>query len=206
MRNLFTLLCLASFTGSFTIVSAQDSDYLKRNPIYDYSETQLNNTDTIAGFEMAANKLKITGTIYQSDGVTPAKNVLLYIEQADENGDYQIKTKDNKRYMNHRAWVKTDANGKYTFFTFVPGAAIDPITYPRRRGLKKIYPIIKESNKPEYNLDALLFDNDPQLTKSCRKRLKRKGIDSILKPVKNSSSLEVVRDIVLEGDITTVSK
>jgi len=202
MKNLFTLIYLAYLSGSFITVSAQDSDYLKRNPIYDYSETQLNNTDTIPGFETAANKLKVTGTIYQSDGVTPARNVLLYIEQADENGDYQIKTKDNKRYMSHRAWAKTDANGKYTFFTFVPGAAIDPITYPRRRGLKKIYPIIKESNKPEYNLDALLFDNDPKLTKSCRKRLKRKGIDSILKPVKNGSSLEVVRDIVLEENVT----
>ena len=207
MKNLFTLLCFAYLSGSFITLSAQesDNDYLKRNPIYDYSESQLNNTDSIPGFETSANKLKISGTIYESDGVTPAKDVLLYIEQADEDGDYQIKTENNKRYMQHRAWVKTDVNGQYTFFTFVPGAAIDPITYPRRRGLKKIYPIIKESNKTEYNLDALLFDNDPQLTKTCRKRLKRKGIDSIIKPEKNGNLLIVTRDIVLE-DNTTASR
>ena len=207
MKNLFTLLCFAYLSGSFITLSAQesDNDYLKRNPMYDYSESQLNNTDSIPGFETSANKLKISGIIYKSDGVTPAKDVLLYIEQADEDGDYQIKTENNKRYMQHRAWVKTDVNGQYTFFTFVPGAAIDPITYPRRRGLKKIYPIIKESNKTEYNLDALLFDNDPQLTKTCRKRLKRKGIDSIIKPEKNGNLLIVTRDIVLE-DNTTASR
>lgn len=206
MKNLLSYLCFLCITGSFITLSAQESDtnYLERNPIYDYSESQLNNTDSIPGFEASINKLKITGTIYQSDGVTPAKDVLLYIEQADEDGDYQIKTENKKRYMQHRAWVKTDANGQYTFFTFVPGAATDPITFPKRKGLKKIYPIIKEANKTEYNLDALLFDNDPQLTKTCRKRLKRKGIDSILNPEKSGDMLVVTRDIVLEESANEV--
>jgi protocatechuate 3,4-dioxygenase beta subunit len=207
MKNLFTLFYVACFTGSFNTLSAQEpaNNTAQTNPIYEYAEQQLNNTDTIPGFETMSNKLKITGTIYQSDGETPAKDVLLYIEQADENGDYQIKTKNNKRYMQHRAWIKTNADGQYTFYTFVPGAAYDQITYPRRRGLKKIYPIIKASNKPEYNLDALLFDNDPKLTKSCRKRLKRKGIDNILEPEKQGGLLVVTRDIVLE-ETATASK
>ena len=204
MKNLFTLLCFAFLIGSFSNLSAQESEnnYEKRNPIYDYSEKQLNNTDTIPGYEAITDKLKITGIVYQSDGVTPAENVLLYIEQADDKGNYQIKTKNNKRYMQHRAWVKTNAQGEYTFYTFVPGAAIDPVTFPRRKGLKKIYPIIKQSNKPEYNLDALLFENDPLLTKSCRKRLKRKGIDSILKPEKQGDLLVVTRNIILEENTT----
>ena len=40
---------------------------------------QLNDTDTIADFDTQNNKLKLTGIIYQSDGVTPAKDVMLYI-------------------------------------------------------------------------------------------------------------------------------
>ena len=200
MKNLLTLIC---FTCFIVFNYAQNdlkeisADYNKRSPIYDYSENHLNNTDTIPGFETKTNKLKISGTIFESDGVTPAKNVILFIEQADDNGDYNIKTKDDKRYMHHRGWVKTNADGQYTFYTFVPGAAIDPITFPRRKGLKKIYPIIKESGKSEYNLDALLFDNDRLLTKTCRKRLKRKGIDSILKPEKQGDMLLVTRNIVL---------
>lgn len=199
MKNLLTLIII---TVSFNIISAQDSvnDYQTRSPIYDYSENNLNNTDTIPGFQSKANKLKITGIIYQSDGVTPAKDVILFIEQADDKGDYQVKEKNNKRYMHHRAWVKTDANGHYTFYTFVPGAATDPITFPRRKGLKKIYPILKETGKPEYNMDTMLFDDDPLLTKACRKRLKRKGIDSIMKPEKQGDLLVVTKDIVLEVD------
>ena len=207
MKNLLTLIsfaCLVAFGYAQNAVETQNdfekssADYKTRNPIYDYSESQLNNTDTIPGFETKTNKLKITGTIYQSDGVTPAKDVILFIEHADDNGDYQIKTENDKRYMYHRGWVKTNAQGQYTFYTFVPGAAISPITFPRRKGLKKILPTIKEDGKPEYYLDALLFDNDPLLTKACRKRLKRKGIDNILKPEKQRDMLVVTRNIVLD--------
>lgn len=202
MKHLLTILCFASFTGSFLTLSAQEP--ANDNPIYDYTEQQLSNTDTIPGFETKANKLKITGTIYQSDGVTPAKDVILFIEQADDNGDYQIKTKDNGRYMHHRGWVKTDADGQYTLYTFVPGAAKDPVTFPRRKGLKKIYPVIIEEGKTEYNADAFLFDDDPLLTKTCRKRLKRKGVESILKPEKQGDMLVATRDIVLEESNTVL--
>lgn len=200
MKHLLTILCFACLTGSFNTLSAQES--ANNGPFYNYSEDQLSNTATIPGFETKANKLKITGTIYQSDGITPAKDVILFIEQADDNGDYQIKTKDNKRYMHHRGWVKTNADGQYTLYTFVPGAATDPITFPRRKGLKKIYPIIKEAGKAEYNTDAFLFDDDSALTKSCRKRLLRKGVDSILKTEKQGDLLVATRDIVLEEDAT----
>ena len=202
MKNLFVLVLLSCLSFVETTLEAQNSNYLTRNPIYDYTEIRINNIDTIAGYLTSKDKLKITGFIYQSDGVTPAKDVLLYIEQADENGDYQIKTKDNKRYMYNRAWIKTDESGQYTFFTFIPGAAIDPITYPKRRGLKKIYPVIKETTKTEYNLDALLFNDDALLTNSCRKRLKRKGIDCILEPKKVGNLLVVKRDIILEENTT----
>ena len=204
MKNLLTLISFACFVvfGFAQNTEAALDNYEKRNPIYDYSENQLNNKDTIPGFEAKANKLKITGTIYESDGVTPAKDVILFIEKADDNGDYQIKEKNNKRYMHHRGWVKTNADGQYTFYTFVPGSAIAPLTYPRRKGLKKIFPTIKEDGKQEYYLDALLFDNDPLLTKACRKRLKRKGIDNILKPEKQGDMLIVTKDIVLEKNST----
>ena len=93
MKNLFTLLCFAFLIGSFSNLSAQESEnnYEKRNPIYDYSEKQLNNTDTIPGYEAITDKLKITGIVYQSDGVTPAENVLLYIEHVSFPQDSFLK-------------------------------------------------------------------------------------------------------------------
>ena len=60
MKRILTILCFACLTGSFDTLSAQEP--ANDNPIYDYTEQQLSNTDTIPGFETKANKLKITGT------------------------------------------------------------------------------------------------------------------------------------------------
>ena len=208
MKNLLTLICLVCFAvlnyaqnnieteNSFKEISP---DYKERNSFYDYSEFQVNNTDTIPDFASKPNKLKITGTIYESDGVTPAKDILLYVYQPDENGNYEIKNK--KQHVHHRGWIKTNADGQYTFYTFIPGSSIIPITYPRRRGPKQIFPVIKEPGKPEYNLNAFLFDEDPLLTKSCRKRLKRRGIDCILKLEKKEGIYVTTKNITLNGNI-----
>ncbi|MBE9490451.1 MAG: hypothetical protein IMY67_09180 [Bacteroidetes bacterium] len=204
MKNLITYFCFACFISSYHTVTAQEPvdvleevpyNYKKRSPIYDYSEHQLNNTDTIPDFETKTNKLKITGTIFQNDGITPAKDVILYISQTDENGSYVLKTDNHeKRYVYHRGWIKTNEDGHYTFYTFVPG------TFLRSNELKHIHPVIKEPNKPEYNIDTFLFDDDPLLTKSCRKRLKRRGIDTILKLEKKDGMYVATKDIILEPD------
>ena len=201
MKNLLTILCFTFFMSvNFTLIAQETTiasndlpaDYLKRSALYDYSESQLNNTDSIPDFESKSNKLKITGTIYLSDGKTPAKDVILYLEQPDENGDYELKTENNKRYVHHRGWIKTNADGQYTFYTFIPGQVL------RYKELKHIHPVIKAPGQREYDMDALLFDNDPFLSKSCRKRLAKRGIDTILKPIMKDNLLVATRDIVLQ--------
>ena len=74
-------------------------NFKKRSPIYDYSESQLNNIDTIPDFKSKSQKLKITGTIYESDGKTPAKNVMLFIHHTDESGNFELK-RQNKIFCN----------------------------------------------------------------------------------------------------------
>jgi len=174
MKKLTTLLSLASFLSiSFTTLAQNIAnntnslieDYKKRSALYDYSEATLNNTDTIADFEAKAEKLKITGTIYLRDGVTPAKDVILYICQPDEKGNYQLKRDANrKRYVHHSAWIKTDADGKYTFYTFMPGKLL------RTKELKQINRTIKEPGRPEQELAPFFFNDDPlipELTLAC---------------------------------------
>lgn len=203
MKNLLTSLCFVCLASVFYNSSAQESgdkpsDYLNRSPLYDYTEKQLNNTDTIPDFASQKNKILISGTIYQSDGVTPANDVILYISQPNENGDYELKKENGKRYVHHRAWVKTDASGHYAFYTFVPG------NYVHNRELKHIHPTIKEPGKPEYDLNAILFDNDPFLSKSCRKRLAKKGIDNILMLEKKDTMYVATKDIILEKEVMEV--
>nr|WP_321235008.1 hypothetical protein [uncultured Psychroserpens sp.] len=200
MKNFIALFCFTCLLGANYSICAQEStndldNYLERNPVYDYTELQLNATDTIADFESKQNKIKVSGTIYQSDGVTPAKDVILYIEQADENGDFDLRKHDEKRYVHHRGWIKTDADGHYTFYTFIPG------NDRRYNQLQQLFPIIKEPSKPEYELASFLFDEDPLLTKLCRKRMAKKGDPTrILKLKKVGELFEVQKDIVLNSD------
>ena len=197
MKNLVYLLSMSFFLGNFCTLSAQESaeelpaNYKKRHAIYDYSENDLSNTDSIPDYASKPNPLKITGLVFLSDGVTPAKDVILYIDQQDENGEYDLRKQSDKRYVYHRGWVKTDADGHYTFYTFIPGKE------RRSTALKSIHLVIMEPGKVEQTWDAFIFDNDPLLRNSCRKKLAKKGIDNILSPEKNETMLVAKKDIVL---------
>ncbi|WP_425075404.1 hypothetical protein [Psychroserpens sp. S379A] len=202
MKNgITTIAFLLCFTVINFSVSAQNSeDYLNRSPVYDYTELKLNNTDTIPGFESKLNKLKISGVIYENDGVTPAKDVILYIDQADENGDFDLRFHNKKRYVYNRGWIKTDADGSYTFYTYVPG------NDRRYNQMQQLFPIVKEPSKEEaYEIASFLFEDDPFLTKTCRKRMAKKGdVSRILKPKNENGLLVVQKDIVLKSeDIST---
>lgn len=200
MKKLLTFVILVGFLSGFQMTNAQEtaqvseaipSNYKKRSPIYDYSEKQLNNVDTIPDFASRTTKLKITGTIFENDGVTPAKNVLLFIHQADEDGNFELKRENKKRYVHHRGWIRTNADGKYTFYTFVPGS------YIYGSELRQILPILKEPGKPEYAVESFVFDNDPLLKGSCREKIEATNPNRILKLDKNEGLFVARRDIVL---------
>lgn len=202
MKNLITLLCFVCLFISFNLLQAQEANdipenFKKRSPIYDYSERQLNNIDTIPDFKSKSQKLKITGTIYESDGTTPAKNVMLFIHHTDESGNFELKRQNKKRYVHHRGWIKTDDDGKYTFYTFVPGK------YILGNELTQILPIIKEPNKPEYKIETFLFDDDPLLTGKCRTKVEETNPNRILKLNKKEGLFEAKRDIVLGKEETS---
>ena len=193
MKTLISTLILCWYLTAFAQQNnISKDDYLDRSPVYDYNENRLSNTDTIPGFESKEQKIKVTGTIYLSDGVTPAKDVILYIEQADENGDFDLRFHNEKRYVHHRGWVKTDADGKYTFYTFVPG------NDRRYNQLQQLYPIVKAPNEDEVALTTFLFEEDPLLSKACRKRIAKHSNQSrILKPKAVDGLLVANRDIIL---------
>jgi len=210
MKNIIIVFCFTCFISPFQTLNAQDSTHdlneftfnlLDSNTSNNVLEKQLNNTDSIPDFLTKEDKIKITGTIYQADGITPAEGVELYIYQPDENGYYCIKKESDKRYVHHRASIKTDADGKYTFYTFIPGIV------HRSGALRHIHPVIKEEGKKEYDLNSFYFDNDPLLTKFRIKRLKKKGRDiSILKLEKTNDMFVTTRDIILGKDISACSK
>jgi protocatechuate 3,4-dioxygenase beta subunit len=167
------------------------SNYMERHPIYDFGEKQLSATDSVPGYKSHKQPLKITGTVFRADGQTPAKDVIVFINQTNDKGVYTVEQENDKDYILHRAWVKTDENGKYTFYTFVPGTNFGS------NEIKRIHTYIKQPGSPEYEIDGFLFDNDPYLSRFCRKRLKKAGSNAILNPIKTDDILVANRDIVL---------
>jgi protocatechuate 3,4-dioxygenase beta subunit len=201
MKKIMNLLMLVCFYSTISIVNSQNNSKASKdlNPIYDYGSRNLSSIDSVPDFNLKDQKLKLTGVIYQSDGKTPAKDVILYVEQPDEYGNFDLREDNGKRYVHHRVWVKTDNDGRYTIYTFVPG------NDRRYQQYKQLFPVIKEPSKEAYEIETFLFDDDPLVSKYCRKRLAKKGdITRILKPKMVDGILVAERDIILKQELSDI--
>ena len=162
--------------------------------IYEYGTHVLNEVDTLAGFLSSQQQLKISGIIYKRDGKTPASDVLLYVYQTNEKGVYpqQKGAKGwEKRHGYIRGWIKTNAKGEYTLYTFRPAS------YPNTTIPQHIHITVKETDKNEYYLDDFYFDDDPNLTDKIRNRKNFRGGSGIIKLTENNSMHEATRDFIL---------
>ena len=154
----------------------------------------MSSVDTLPDFETATQPIKLTGTIYHADGKTPAEGVILFMYQTNEAGTYQL-IKNTRRTHYHRAWIQTKADGRYTFYTFLPGA------YPGGKEPRHIHPVIKEPGKTAYYIDDFLFENDPLLTPAIRSLRQNRGGSGIVK-LRQEGKLQVAeRDIYLGSNI-----
>ncbi len=166
--------------------------------IYEYGDKVLSPIDTLPDFADSQNKMIITGTVYQIDGKTPAKNVILYVYHTDTGGVYPTKGNEKgwaRRHGYLRGWIKTDQTGQYTFHTFKPAS------YPNRPEPAHVHITVKEPDKNEYWLDAYEFENDPFLTKEKRRRNDQRGGAGVVSLKKKGGFLLCERDIVLGKNI-----
>lgn len=163
--------------------------------IHEYGDRILNPIDTLPDFNDQGRKLKITGTIFHCDGKTPAQDVILYIYHTDQTGEYPRRGNEKgwaRRHGYIRGWIKTGADGQYTFYTLRPGA------YPGGENPEHIHPVIKEPGYKEYWIDEYLFDDDPILTEKFRRQQEKRGGSGIFLPTRDASGMQVVhRDIIL---------
>ena len=201
MRTLnFILILFLTVTSCQSQTKKTDTNKLVGGPcegceaIFEYGNQKLTSTDTLPDFEKNEPKLKLTGTVFEKDGKTPAENVILYIYQTDRKGIYATKGNEKgwaKRHGYIRGWIKTDKSGEYTFYTFRPAS------YPNGIEPEHIHITVKEPNKNEYYIDEFVFDDDPMLTQKERNELENRGGSGIVKPILKDGILTVNRDIIL---------
>jgi protocatechuate 3,4-dioxygenase beta subunit len=150
--------------------------------MYEGMPNNISSVDTSAGWYEAGEKLLVTGIVMNLDGKTPAKDVIIYYWQTDNNGLYSSTPKMNKKAIRHghiRGWVKSDAQGRYSIYT------IRPMPYPGENIAAHIHISIKEPALPnEYYTDELVFDDDKKLTSAERKKLPNRGGSGILRTAK----------------------
>ncbi len=150
--------------------------------------------DSLLDFSEIEPKLKISGTVYLSDGITPAENVILYIYHTNRDSIYE--PSDNpigweRRHGKYRGWLKTDVNGKYTFYTF------RPTPYPQVQESEHIHMYIKEEGKVPYYIDNYMFSDDPTLKKEDIQSQKNRGGSGLIDLKDESGMLSGKRDIIL---------
>lgn len=155
---------------------------------------QLTSVDTLPDFnDQNGPRLEISGIVYQSDGKTPAQDVVLYVYHTNHAGVYPTKGDEKgwaKRHGYIRGWVKTDEKGYYKFYTQLPAS------YPNSKAPKHIHATVKENDKNEYWIDEYLFEGDPHLEFE-RPNHPPRGGNGIVTTVMKDRMLRATRDIVL---------
>lgn len=162
--------------------------------IFEYGNKKLSPIDTLPDFKEKETKLKLTGTVFEKGGKTPAENVIIYIYHTNRKGIYATKGNEKgwaRRHGYIRGWIKTDRTGQYTFYTFRPAA------YPNGIEPEHIHITLKEPNKNEYYIDDFVFDDDPMLTQKERNELKNRGGSGIILPTLKGNIPTAKRDIIL---------
>jgi len=167
--------------------------------VFEYGDRVLSPVDTLPDFQEPGPRLKITGTIYQRDGKTPAAGVVLYVYHTDQSGVYATRGNETgwgRRHGYIRGWIRTDSTGRYAFYTLKPG------TYPSRSAAAHIHPTILEPDGKYYWLESYLFEGDSLLTARELSPAGHRGGGPAVLPLKKEGDLLVgERDIVLGKNV-----
>ncbi|WP_420385773.1 intradiol ring-cleavage dioxygenase [Roseivirga sp.] len=166
--------------------------------LLEYGDQPLQSTDTLPDFQKNEPKLVLSGTVFESDGQTPAEGVIIYVYHTNREGIYPTQGNERgwaRRHGYIRGWAITDQNGRYTFYTF------QPASYPSRTDPAHIHMTIKEPGKKEYWIDSVHFEEDPLLTTKIRNNMSNRGGNGIVSPKQQGNYLLVERNIILGENI-----
>jgi protocatechuate 3,4-dioxygenase beta subunit len=191
--SLLLFLALASLAQT-SLDSCEDCELL-----FQGMPNNISASTRLAGAGEKGEPLRITGTIYLQDGMTPAPGIILYVYQTDHTGKYtpgpdQVHA---RRHGHLRGWVRSDDRGRYEFLT------IRPASYPNSRNPQHIHPIIFEPKANRfYWIDDYLFDDDPLLAPDEKQKQPKRGGGGVLTLKKDAKGVWLGnRDIVLGQNI-----
>ena len=155
-------------------------------------------TTQIAPPSEPGERLSVTGTVYQSDGTTPAPDVTLYVYHTNIQGEYPKRGDETGNGVRHgylRGWVKSDSKGRYQFDT------IRPAPYPTHEGEPAhIHYTVLPKGGEEYWLSSAWFSDDPLVTDELVAGLDRVGgFPNVMEMSRDENGVwHGVRNLVIE--------
>ncbi len=160
---------------------------------------QLSSRARIGRPDEPGSAMLVTGTVLDARG-RPRRGVVVYAYQTNNNGIYPTTDKTlgqaSHRHGVLRAWVLTDAQGRYAFDT------IRPAGYPNTDLPAHIHMHVLERGCSTYYIDDIMFKDDPRLTQDSVRRLTLgRGGNGVVLPTLYKGTWHVKRDIVLGKNI-----
>jgi protocatechuate 3,4-dioxygenase beta subunit len=150
--------------------------------VFDEAGQGLSHEATLAADTATGQRILIRGTVYQSDGTTPAADALMYFYQTDNTGRYAKHGSEDRSsfawwHGYTRGFLKTNHKGEYQIST------IKPAPYPARIEPAHIHCIVKAPvQKRCYYIADFVFTGDELLTPAYWKATSRfwssSGIDN----------------------------
>ena len=143
--------------------------------IFDETPSHLTCSTSIAGLNEPGERIRISGIVYEPDGRTPAKNVVLYFYHTNDKGIYAKSGKEPRSSMSwwhgyNRGWIKTNEKGEYVI------TSIKPKPYPSQSEPAHIHVVVNSpSQRQPYDLGAITFKGDPLATEKYWYQVEQHG-------------------------------
>ena len=143
-------------------------------------------------------KLTLSGTVYYSDGITPASGIIIYAYHTNNEGIYNKRgdeTGNGKRHGHLRGWIKTNEKGQYQFDT------IKPAPYANQTEPAHVHLTILQPDKSEYWIESTLFEGDTLIPESKKVKSEHLGEFKFIIPLqKVGTTWLATRDIRIMAD------
>ena len=149
------------------------------------SATPCDNATAVATIAPKSGEVPLTvkGQIFKPDGTSPAPGVIVYAYQTGADGDY---ARNTDGAPTRRAWMRTDADGRFTLKTIRPGP------YPNHKEPAHIHFEFWGADTPPQWSNAMIFVGDKLTSATKKKKSKALGrFGFIVDPKRTKAGLQV---------------
>ena len=121
MRHTRSILSLVTLLVTSAVAFAQDTEYIRAvERAQQQRPGALSTTGRIAPATEPGSPLVVRGQLLGLNGA-PSANTVVFAYQTDRGGLYDVR-ENGPHSWRLRGWVKTDADGRFTFETIRPGS------------------------------------------------------------------------------------